>query len=157
MGLMGKDYNYGKICDKINILGGGLMLNKKGMLQYLEKEGLEEIDEIEYSDKIMAYNFFYSFDEAEIDAAREYANENYDEAGGEENWNEEYFLPYLAEMAADNVKDILEEMCSEFELDGEFMVYELDNNRYESCEFAIVLGEQGLEFDIEKIMDELEL
>lgn len=134
-----------------------LVLNKKIILEYLEDHGFEEIDEIEYNKNIVAYNFFYSFDAPELEAAREYANENYEEANGEESWNEEFFLPYLTEMAADNVKDILEDMCEEFEVEGEFVVYELEQSRPEKCEFTIVVAEDGSEFDIEKIMDELEL
>lgn len=133
------------------------MLNKKKILEYLENEGLEEIDEIEYNKNIVVYNFFYSFDDAELDAAKEYANENYNEAEGEENWNEEFFLPYLNEMAADNVKDILEDICSELEINGEFMTYELERSRPEKCEFALVFAESGQEFDIEEVMDELDL
>lgn len=133
------------------------MLNKKKMLGYLEGQGFVEVDEIEYNEDIVVYNFFYSFDDAELVAAREYANENYIESKGEESWNEEFFLPYLTEMAADNVRDILEEMCNEFKIEGEFMVYGLDANSPENCEFTIVLAQEGSEFDIEKIMDELEL
>lgn len=133
------------------------MLNKKTMLKYLEGQKLEEVDEIEYNENIVAYNFFYPFDDAELIAAKEYANENYEEAKGEESWNEEFFLPYLTEIAADNVRDMLEDMCAEFETEGEFMVYELDLSRPEMCEFTIVLAKAGVEFDIEKIMDELEL
>jgi hypothetical protein len=133
------------------------VLNKKAMLGYLEGQGLEEVDEIEYNDKIVVYNFFYSFDDAELEAAREYANENYEDAKGEDSWNEEFFLPYLTEMAADNIRDILEDMCAEFKTEGEFMVYELEQGRPEKCEFTIVLAEEGSEFDIEEIMDELDL
>lgn len=127
------------------------------MIQYLEKEGLEEVDEIEYKDNIIVYDFFYSFDDAEIEAATEYANENCEDSKGEESWTEEFFLPNLTEMAADNVNDILEEMCNEFEVQGEFAAYELDRNSHEKCEFIIVFGAKGAEFDIEKVMDELQL
>lgn len=133
------------------------VLDKKKILERLEMEGLEEVDEIEYTEDIAVYNFFYSFDDAELDAAREFANENYDDAEGEDSWNEEYFLPYLLDVATDNVRDILEDLEEEFEMEGEFTVYELDKNRHDKAEFTIVLGEEGLEFDIEDIMDELEL
>jgi hypothetical protein len=133
------------------------VINKKLLMEYLKKEGLEEIDEIEYKKDIIAYNFFYAFDKTELEAARDYADENYNEAEGEENWNEEYYLPYLTEIAADNVKDILEDILSEFEVDGDFMVYELDRDSYDKCEFTVIIAEKGTKFDIEKIMDKLEL
>ena len=133
------------------------MINKKSVLKYLEKQGLEEIDEIEYNKDIVAYNFFYAFDKTELEAARDYANENYNEAEGEEKWNEEYYLPYLTEIAADNVRDVLDDILSEFGVDGEFMVYELDRNSDGKCEFTVIIVEKGTKFDIEKIMDKLEL
>jgi hypothetical protein len=133
------------------------MKNSKQIMEYLEKEGFLEIDEIEYNKDVTAYNFFYGFDEAEIDAAKDYANANYSEDAGEDSWNEEYFLPYLTELAADNISDMLEDLCETYELEGEFAAYELDRSRFESCEFTIVLGNSGCKLDIEKIMDELEL
>jgi hypothetical protein len=133
------------------------MINKKLILKYLEKQGLEEIDEIEYKKEIVAYNFFYAYDKTELEAARDYADENYIEAEGEENWNEEFYLPYLTEMAADNVRDLLDDIISEFEVEGDFMVYELDRNSHDKCEFTIIIAEKGTKFDIEKIMDKLEL
>jgi hypothetical protein len=134
-----------------------VMIKKELILDCLNKEGLEEIDEIAYKNNIFVFNFFYAFDSAELDAARAYADQNYNEAEGEENWNEEYFLPYLTEMAAENISDIIEEMCGNNNLVGEFMVYELERSRFEKCEFTIVIAEKGVQFDIEKIMDELEL
>jgi hypothetical protein len=133
------------------------MINKKLILKYLEKQGLEEIDEIEYKKEIVAYNFFYAYDKEELEAARDYADENYNEAEGEENWNEEFYLPYLTEMAADNVRDFLDDIMTDFEVDGDFMVYELDRNSHDKCEFTIIIAEKGTKFDIEKIMDKLEL
>jgi hypothetical protein len=133
------------------------MIKKELILECFNKEGLEEIDEIAYKNNIFVYNFFYAFDGAELDAARDYADQNYNVAEGEENWNEEYFLPYLTEMAAENVSDIIEEICSNNELVGEFMVYELERSRPDKCEFAAVIAEKDVKFDIEKIMDELEL
>ena len=133
------------------------VINKKLIMEYLKKEGLEEIDEIEYNKEIIVYNFIYAFDKTELEAARDYANENHKEAEGEEKWNEEYYLPYLTDLAADNVSDVLDEILSQFEVDGDFMVYELDRNSHGNCEFIIIIAEKGTKFDAEKIMDKLEL
>lgn len=133
------------------------MLNKQKILEFLQKEGFEEIDEIEYTDKIQVYDLFYKFDEAELDAAKDYSNENYDEAKGEDEWYDEFFLPYLADLASDNVRDIVEDLCEEYELTGEFMMYEPDRDSYEQMEFIIVLANEDVDFDIDEVVEELEL
>lgn len=134
-----------------------IMIKKELILECFNKEGLEEIDEITYKDNIHVYNFFYAFDGVELEAARDYADQNYNEAEGEENWNEEHFLPYLTEMASENISDMIEDLCSEHGLVGEFVVYELERSRHDKCEFTVVIADKGVKFDIEKIMDELEL
>lgn len=141
----------------MNLKGVILMLNQKAILEFLEREGLDEVDEIEYKDDVLVYNFFYTFDETEIDAAKDYANENYDEENGEDEWYEEYFLPYLTDIAADNVRDIIDELCEEFGIIGEFVAYEMDRDNYDQCEFVVVLAEEGSSFNIDEIMDELDL
>jgi hypothetical protein len=132
-------------------------MDNQKILNSLEKEGYKEIDEIEYNKQIKVFNFFYVFDEVELDAAKDYSNENYDEANGEEEWYDEFFLPYLVDMASDNVRDAFEDICEELELTGEFILYEPDRESYEQMEFILVLAEQDVEFDIDKIVEKLEL
>lgn len=132
-------------------------MNKQKILNSLEKEGFKEIDEIEYNDQINVFNFLYVFDEAELDAAKDYANENYDEANGEDEWYDEFFLPYLVDMASDNVRDTLEDICEELELSGEFIMYEPDRENYEQMEFVLVLADQDVEFNVDEVIEELEL
>jgi hypothetical protein len=133
------------------------MLNRQAILEFLEREGLNEVDEIEYKNDILVYDFFYAYDEAELEAARDYANENYDESKGEDEWNDEYFLPYLTELAGDNVRDILDDLCEEFDLAGEFVAYEMDRDSYEQCEFVVVVGPEGTQFNLDEILAELDL
>jgi hypothetical protein len=133
------------------------MINRQAIMEFLEREGLDEVDEIEYKESILVYNFFYTFDDDEMDAAKSYANENYDPEKGEEQWYEEYFLPYLTDVAADNVKDMLDDLCEEFELEGEFIVYEIERESYEQCEFALVVAPRGKQFNMDEILEELDL
>lgn len=133
------------------------MIDENKIKSFLEGEGFEEVDEIEYEDNIKVFNFFYAFDEAETDAAKDYANNNYNEKNGEKEWYDKYFLPNLLEIASDNVKDILEDTCEKFKVSGEYIMYEIDKDYYEQVEVTIIIGEEGAEFDIEKILDELDL
>lgn len=133
------------------------MVNKNDILQVFEKEGFSEVDQIDYKNDIMVYNFYYSFDQAEIEAAKEYANENSSQEESEDNWYEEYFIPYLTDIAGDNVKEVVEEICENNDLEGEFVAYEIDRFSYEQCEFIVVLAKEGTEFDIDTILNDLDL
>lgn len=132
-------------------------MDKNAIKKMLEDEGFEEIDEIEYKNNIAVYDFFYVFDKEEIDSAKDYANENYDADADEDEWYNEYFLPYLSDIAADNVDDVLDDICEKYNLEGEFAAYELDKESFDQCEFTIVAAEEGTDFDIDKVIDDLEL
>lgn len=133
------------------------MLKASEIMGRFSKEGFEEVDEIEYRDNIKVFNFFYSFDEAELDSAKDYANQNYSEGEGEDQWYEEFFLPYLTDIAGDNIKDIVDEICEENDLSGEFVLYEIDRESYEQVEVTVALAVEGTNFDMEKILEDLEL
>lgn len=132
------------------------MLNNKAILDLLEKERFEEVDEIKFKDDIFVYNFFYSFDETEIEGAKSYANENYNEANGEDEWYDEFFLPYLTDVAGDNIRDVLEDICEKLNLSSEFVAFEMERDDYERMEIVTVFAETGKEFDIDEILEELE-
>lgn len=133
------------------------MLNAKKVQEYLEKEGLQEIDNIKYKDNILVYNFFYQFDKVEIEAAEEYSNESCNKDKNNEAWYEEHYIPYLIDVAADNVKDTLDDMCEELNIQGEFVAYEIDRNFSSQCEFTIVIAEPEIEFDIDDVLEEVEI
>lgn len=132
------------------------MVDNKVLLERLLKEGFNEVDEVQYKNGILVYNFFYEFDDAELEAAKSYSNENYDEKNGEDEWYEEYFLPYLSEIAGDNVRDILEDICEEFNIYSEFAAFEMDRESYGQMELVVVFAEEGIEFDMDEVLDELE-
>ncbi|MCX7904482.1 MAG: hypothetical protein N2486_08210 [Caloramator sp.] len=132
------------------------MLDRVKIIEFLENEGLNEIDVIDYRDEdVLVLNFFYTFDEAELEAAKQFANDNYEEEN-EDEWYEEYFLPYLTDMAADNIRDIIDDLGEKFGVEGEFVLYEMDRDYHNECECILALAEKGKDFDIEEILDELE-
>jgi hypothetical protein len=132
-------------------------MDKIKILNALQKEGFKEIDEIEYKKDILVFNFLYVFDETELDTAKGYANENHDDKSGEDEWYNEFFLPYLVDMATDNVRDTLNDLCDDMDLSGEFVIYEPDKDNYEGMEFILVLAKQDVEFDVDNVIEELEL
>lgn len=126
-------------------------------MEMLEKEGLDEIDQIEYKKDIQVYDFFYTYDSEELESAKAFANESTEQDISQKEWNEKYFLPFLTEIAADNIRDILGDICDELKLQGEFVAYEIDEDSFEQCEFVIILSEEGTEINVDDIFTELEL
>jgi hypothetical protein len=132
-------------------------LNKKEIIEILEKNELSEIQEIEYKEDAVVLRFFYDFDSDETEAARAYANdESEDEENGDE-WYEEFFLPYLNDLAVDNVGEAIEEIMEQLNIDAQYVSYEMDEEEYSYNEFIAAFFPKGKEVEIEQVLDELEM
>ncbi|MEL7598172.1 MAG: hypothetical protein AAGU01_08220, partial [Clostridiaceae bacterium] len=66
----------------------------------------------------------------------------------------EFYIPYLNDIAADNVGEIIEEAIEEFELIGQYVSYGVDEEQ-ERNEFIAVFSKE--DFDIEEVLDNLDL
>ncbi|QGU95689.1 hypothetical protein GOM49_11845 [Clostridium bovifaecis] len=128
-------------------------MNKKDVLEFLRENELDDVEEISSKKGLLVVRFFYDFDEDELEAARGYANDESEEDADEESWKEEYYLPYLNDIAADNVGEIIEEVVEEFDISGQYISYDL--NEEERCEFIGVFSNE--DFDIEEVLEELDL
>ncbi|MCM0648471.1 hypothetical protein NBE98_08795 [Clostridium swellfunianum] len=132
-------------------------MDKKSIIGILEKNELSQVEEIEYKEGSIVLRFFYDFDEDEIEAARAYAN---DESEDEENsnvWFEEFFLPYLSDIAVDTAGEVIEEIMEDLDIDAQFVSYEIDEEEYNYNEFVAAFSPKGKAVEIEKVLDELEM
>lgn len=132
-------------------------MNKEVIMKLLEEKELNEIQDIDYKEEAVVLSFIYEFDNDEIEAARAYAN---DESEDEENgdiWYEEFFLPYLNDLAVDNVGDVVEEVMTELGVDAQFVSYEMDEEEYSYNEFIAAFFPKGKAIEIEQVLDELEM
>ena len=93
---------------------------------------------------------FYYYDDVEIEAAESYANE---ESEDEDEKEENFYIPYLMDIAEDNISEIIEEACDEFEVISQYVFYEV-NSEEQRGEF--IVGFSTEEFDIESLIEELE-
>lgn len=132
-------------------------MDKKAIINYFEQSGMEEHEEIKYKNNLMIMRLFYDFDEEEISAARSYADDECKEESQGEVWYSEYFLPYLSEIAVDNVGEIIEELMESQEVQAQYVAYDVDKEEYDYCEFIVVIGEEDDEFEIEDVLEELEI
>lgn len=132
------------------------MINKEKLISYLEENGIEEIEELKVKNDLVVLRLFYDLDEDEIKAATAYAN---DEESDEESdeWNDEYYLPYLNDVAVDNVGSIIEDSFEEFDIEGQFASYDVDKENSDYCEFIAAFFEKDSDYDLDEIIDELNL
>ncbi len=130
-------------------------MNKEKIIECLLKDGLSDIEDLN-CEEALALRFFYDFDEEEVKAAKAYAN---DECGDEvegDKWYYEYFLPYLSDLAVDNVGETIENVMGELNIDAQYMTYELDKENHSYGEFVAVFYEKGKDIELDTILDKLE-
>ena len=94
------------------------------IIEMLEENGLTEIEEILVDDDKVIVEFFYDFDRDELKAAESYANEESDTEKESEEWKKDWYIPYLLDIAKDNIENIIEDIGDEFEVEG--MAHELN-------------------------------
>lgn len=132
-------------------------MDKNDIVKYLLVSGLSEVEEIEYKDKeAIVLRFFYDFDEDELSAAQAYAEEECEDDEDEEKFYD-YYVPYLNEIAVDNVSDIIEGLMEEEGLKAQFVSYDVEIDEEDAYTEFIAVVTEDKEVDIEKVLDELEL
>jgi hypothetical protein len=132
-------------------------MNKEKIKGYLEQNDLTDIEELTYKENTVVLRFFYDFDEDELKSARAYANDESEAEAESKDWYEEYFLPYLNDLAIDNTGEIIEEVMEEFEIEAQYISYEADMENHEYCEFIAVFFKKEDNIEIETVLDELKI
>lgn len=132
-------------------------MEKKKIIEFLKSSELTGIEELEHKDKeLVVVRFFYDYDEDEVEAARAYANDESEEEEEGEVWYDEFFMPYLNDLAVDNVGDVMEDIMAEFEIEGQYVSYGIDEEEFENNEFIAVFYQEGKDVNIDDVLDELE-
>lgn len=132
-------------------------MNKQYIIDFLKINDLSDIAEIQYKKDTIAIKFKYYYDEVEMEAAKCFANEEGDFKRDEEEWYEEYFLPYLSDISADNVEDIMEECSEQMGIEYEFIGCDISQDAYEFNEFAVVFYGEDADIEIDDILLELDI
>ena len=133
-----------------------IYLNKQYIVNFLSKNDLSDIAEIQYKKGTIALKFKYYYDDAEIEAATSYADDEGNFKEEKEDWYEEFFLPYLSDISADNVEDIMEECAEKMEIEYEFIGCDISEDAYEFNEFAVVFYGKESDIDTDDILLELD-
>lgn len=130
-------------------------MDKEKIINFLQSNGLEEVEDLSYDD-IIVLKFFFDFDDDELKAARAYASDECEEEEESDTWYDEFYLQYLNELAVDNVGEVIEDLMEELEIEAQYMSYELDKENHEYSEFVAVFYNKGKELDLDQILDKIE-
>lgn len=128
-------------------------MNKEKILKFMDLEGISECDDISYSNNEFIINAYYTFERAEVEAAKAFANESYKELT-DDVWYDEYYFPYLYDIAGDNINEMLEDIKEEEGINYDWILYEMDIKANDKCEVLFVFSKNDIE--IEKIIEKID-
>ena len=124
------------------------------IIDFLEDNGLSEVEEVKNTDDYIVLKFYYDFDNEELSGAKEYANEESDSEEESDEWYKDYYLSYLGDIAKDNCSEIIEEASEEFEIEGMCKPLEMDNNASSYMKFIAVFNKGLDDIDLEEILND---
>jgi hypothetical protein len=132
-------------------------MDKNKIIELLTAKELTDIEELTYNDDVFVLRFYYDFDDSEVNAARAYANDESEEVENSEAWAEEFFLPYLTDLAIDNVGEYIEEIMEDTQVAAQYMSYDLNADEVDYCEFIAIFHKEDKDIEIETVLDDLKL
>jgi hypothetical protein len=132
-------------------------MDNNKIIQYLRNNGIDEVEELKSDEDKVVVRFFYDFDEDEIKSAKAYAKDECEDEEESEGWYEDFYLPYLNDLAIDNIGEIMGDAMEELDIDAQYVSYEADQENNDYCEFIAVFYKKGASVEIEDILDELDL
>ena len=124
------------------------------IIDFLEESGLSEVEEVKNTADYMVIKFYYDFDNEEISAAKEYANEESDVEEESDEWYKDWYLSYLGDIAKDNCEEIIEEVSEEFEVEGKCKALQMDSNTSSYMKFISVFNKGLEEVDLEEVLND---
>ncbi|NFO03484.1 hypothetical protein FDB23_05040 [Clostridium botulinum] len=122
------------------------------IIEYLEKNGLSEVEEINITDDYILIKFFYDFDKEEIDAAENYANEDCDFDDDSDEWYNDFYMPYLNDIAMDNIESIIEEAMEDLDIEGKYRQIESETRNLGYVKFISVFTNSDSEVDLDEVL-----
>lgn len=122
-------------------------MNLNEINDFLEKNGLNDVEVVKDDGGLIVVRFYYDFDEDEIKTAEKYSKEENSEIGS---------ATYLNDLAVDNVGEVIEEIAEEFKINAQFVSYE-PNIEEEYNEFVGIFYTKDKKIDVDEILEELEL
>ena len=123
---------------------------------FLENNGISEIEEIKSEENYSIIKFYYDFDKDEISAARAYANEESDLESESEEWYTDWYLSYLSDLANDNIEELMEEISEEFEVITGYKALKMTAKSADYMNFVAVITNDEIDDIDDMLMEYME-
>lgn len=123
---------------------------------FLEDNDLSDVEEINQEDNYILLKFYYDFDKEELVAAKSYSNEESDFEVESDEWYNEYYIPFLKDVAEDNVESIIEDVAEEFEIEGKYRAIGMETGDLGYLRFIAVFSSEMDEVEMEDILNDYE-
>lgn len=124
------------------------------IIEFLEDNGVSEVEELRSENDNMIIKFYYDFDKEELAAARAYANEESDVEEESDEWYRDWYLSYLYDIAKDELDEIFEELNEEFNTSSAFKVLANDANNSEYVKFVAIICDEEYDEDLEEQLND---
>lgn len=121
---------------------------------FLEDNDLSDVEEIKQEDDYILLKFYYDFDKDELMAAKSYSNEESDFEAESDEWYNEYYIPFLKDIADDNVESIVEDAAEEFEIEGKYKSLVMESGELGYLRFVAVFSAEMDEIEMEDILND---
>lgn len=124
------------------------------IIAFLEDSGLSDIEEIKKKSNYTVIKFYYDFDKEEISAAKAYSTEESDFEPESDEWYTEYYMPYLKDVAVDNIESIIEEIVDEFELECKYKELGMDSGESGYFKFIAAFSDDLTDTELEDVLND---
>jgi len=124
------------------------------IIGYLEDNDLADIEELKKKSNCIIIKFYYDFDKEEISAAKTYSTEESDFEPESDEWYKEYYLPYLRDIAVDNVESTIEDIMEEFEIEGKYKEIGMENGDSGYFKFIAAFSDELTDVEMEEILND---
>ena len=121
---------------------------------FLEDNDLSDVEEIKQEDDYILLKFYYDFDKDELMAAKSYSNEESDFEAESDEWYNEYYIPFLKDIADDNVESIVEDAAEEFEIEGKYKSLVMESGELGYLRFVEAFSAEMDESEMEDILND---
>ncbi|URZ05866.1 hypothetical protein [Clostridium felsineum] len=130
-------------------------MDNKEILEFMVDEAVSDLKEINYDKDLFVIKFHYNFDEYEMKAAKAFADEECSSKDEKDTWYSEYYMPFLSDIAKDNVEASVEDCADEFSIKAECLVHDCTDEKNKFSEALVIFSEGNKSFDIDKIAKEI--
>jgi len=124
------------------------------IINYLEDNDLTDIEELKKKSNYVMLKFYYDFDKEEINSAKVYSTEESDFEPESDEWYKEYYLPYLRDIAVDNVESIIEEVMEEYEIEAKYKEIGMENGDSGYFKFIAAFSDELTDVEMEDILND---